>query len=73
MNDMGYEGEIHEMDHLDVRMSGKMQEMLSIALSDLSDDERRRKFDRVLAETKSIIEATSLGHEEKQAILDVLK
>jgi len=73
MNGMGYDGEIHEMDHLDVRMSGKMQEMLSIALSDLPDDERKRNFDRVIAETKSIIEATSLGYEEKQAILSVLE
>lgn len=70
---MRYERDIHEMDHLDMRMSGKMQEMLSIALSDLPDDERRQKFNRVLAEIKSIIEETSLGYEEKQAILDVLK
>jgi len=58
--------------YLDGQMSIKMEEMLLIASLELSDEHRLKEFNRILSETRSIIDSTPFDADQKDAIKGLL-
>ncbi|MCE5335827.1 MAG: hypothetical protein LLG06_14695 [Desulfobacteraceae bacterium] len=60
------------MAYLDGQLSIKMEEMLLIASLELSDERRLKEFNKILSETRSIIESAPLDPVQKKSIAKLL-